>query len=415
MPVLASARYILYRPGLRGSYLLFPRYTGWEEDFTHMPDASPSNPPKREVLASTDAWVRRLIISFTFLSWIVLFLIILYLLSYIQVALWVLVIAALIAYAVLPLVTLFHRIMPRFLAILLVYVVIVGVLLFLMYLLITTSIAQIAALAQSIRGYLLPAPHGHISPVAQLLQRSGIPQAQLDQLARSLEAQLGGVASTLARDILPLVSGLLYALSLILFTGVISIYLLADGERFVRWVRRSAPQRVRPGTRRLVQILRDVAGGYVRGEIILCIIIGILVGLGMFVMGVPYPAFLGALAALLEFIPVIGVLISGLLCCLLALTQGWLLAFIVLAYFVGIHIVEGYVLVPRIMGRAIGLHPAITLLAVIAGSEFLGPIGAILAGPLAGLIQSVLFSFWLYYRETHQVQFAETQPESEPQ
>jgi len=120
---------------------------------------------------------------------------------------------------------------------------------------------------------------------------------------------------------------------------------------------------------------------------------------------VPYPAFLGALAALLEFIPVIGVLISGAICCLLALTQGWLLALIVLGYFIGIHVIEGYVLVPRIMGRTIGVHPAITLLAVIAGSELLGLIGAVLAGPFAGLIQSILRSFWVYYQETHRAQF----------
>lgn len=378
-----------------------------------MPDIPSPEPQEKEVLASTVTWVRRLVISFTFLIWLILFLIIIYLLSYIQVALWVLVIAGLVAYAVLPLVGLFHRLMPRLVAVLLVYIVIVGIILFLLYLLIAASISQVIALAQSIRGYLTPGPHGKVSPIVQVLQRLGISQAQLTTLSRDLEGQLSSTATRLAENIFPFVSHFLYILTLILFTIVVSIYLIMDGERFINIVRRNAPRYIRPGTRRLLQILRDVVGGYIRGEIILCMLIGLLVGLGMLVLGVPYPAFLGIMASFLEFIPVVGVLLSGVICCLLALTQGWLLVFIVLAYFVGIHLLEGYVLVPHIMGKAIGLHPAITLLAVIAGNELLGLMGAILAGPLAGLLQSVLFSFWMYYRETHQAQFADEQHRQE--
>lgn len=382
-----------------------------------MPDIPPSDEPGNAPLANTATWMRRLIISFTWLIWLVLFVFIIFLLSYIQVALWVLVISALIAYAILPLVDLCRRIMPRALAITIVYIIIVGILLLLLYLLFNTTIAQIASLAASVRGYVTPGPHGKSSPIVQILQRIGLSQSQLNTLGNSLQTQLADTAANLAKSIFPLISGVLYALALILFTGVVSIYLIVDGQRLVRWVRRNVPESTRPGMRRLLQILHDVVGGYVRGEIILCIVIGLLVGLGMLVLRVPYPAFLGTLAAFLEFIPVIGVLISGALCCLLALTQGWILALIVLAYFIIIHIIEGYVLVPRIVGRAVGLNPAITLLAVIAADEIFGLIGAVLAAPLAGLVQSVLASFWLYYRETHQAEFTNIQqglPPDEP-
>jgi predicted PurR-regulated permease PerM len=366
---------------------------------------TPPNPPRQTFLASTETWRRRFLISLTFLIWLALFLICINLLSQVQVACWVLVIAGLVAYALVPLVALFHRVMPRPLAILLVYLLAVGIVLFLLYLLVRTSIAEITSLARSIRSYLTPGPHGHASPLEQILRRLGISQAQLNTLGRNLESQLGGIAAGLATNFISIISNIFYLLALILFTIVVSIYLLADGEKLINYLLRIAPQSIRPGAGRFLQILRRVAGGYIRGEIIICIIIGALVGLGMFVLGVPYPAFLGALAALLEFIPVIGVLISGAICCLLALTQGWLLALIVLGYFIGIHVIEGYVLVPRIMGRTIGVHPAITLLAVIAGSELLGLIGAVLAGPFAGLIQSILRSFWVYYQETHRAQF----------
>lgn len=378
-----------------------------------MPDVPPSDAPGGGPLAGTGTWMRRLMISFTWLVWLVLFVFVIYLLSYIQVALWVLVVAALIAYAVLPLVSLLRHIMPRSLAITTVYIVIVGVLFLLIYLVFNTVIAQITALSTSVGQYLRPGPRGQSPPLVQILRRLGISQAQLNALGRNLEDQLGSAAGNLAKGFFPVVSEILYVLTLILFTTVISIYLIVDGQRVVRWMRENVPQSTRPGTRRLIQILRDVVGGYIRGEIIICIIIGLLVGLGMLVLRVPYPAFLGSLAGVLEFIPVIGVLLSGALCCLLALTQGWILALIVLAYFIVIHIIEGYVLVPRIVGKAVGLHPAITLLAVIAADEIFGLIGAVLAAPLAGLIQSVLTSFWLYYRETHQTQFPDTHQRSQ--
>ncbi|HVU70173.1 MAG TPA: AI-2E family transporter, partial [Ktedonobacteraceae bacterium] len=140
---------------------------------------------------------------------------------------------------------------------------------------------------------------------------------------------------------------------------------------------------------------------------VLCALIGLLVGIGMLIFGVPYAALLGTLAGFLEFIPVIGTIASGVACCLIALTQGWLTFFLVLIYFVVLHVFEGYFLAPRIVGKAVGLHPVVSLLALAAGGELFGPLGALLAAPVAGLIQSVLVSFWLYYRDLHREQFPE--------
>ncbi len=119
----------------------------------------------------------------------------------------------------------------------------------------------------------------------------------------------------------------------------------------------------------LLDTLQRVVGGYVRGQLIMCSLIGVLVGAGMYVIGVPFALLLGVLAFLLEFIPVLGTLTSGAICVLLALTRGWLIALIVLAYFVVVHIIEGDVLGPRIIGKTIGLHPVVSMTALIAGSR----------------------------------------------
>ena len=244
----------------------------------------------------------------------------------------------------------------------------------------------------------------------QILQRIGVTQAQLANLSATIDGQLAGFATDVAKNLLPLLSGVAGGLLNLLLTAVISIYLIVDGGRIVNWVRGNAPLPVQQGTQRLLDILKHVVGGYVRGQFVLCALVGFLVGLGMFILRVPYAILLGTLGGFLEFIPVIGTITSGVICCLLALTQGWLTFLLVLIYFVLLHVFEGYILAPRIVGKAVGLHPIVSLLALAAGGELFGPIGAILAAPVAGLIQSVLVSFWLYYRGMHREQFsAETQ------
>jgi predicted PurR-regulated permease PerM len=151
----------------------------------------------------------------------------------------------------------------------------------------------------------------------------------------------------------------------------------------------------------LLDTLQRVVGGYIRGQLLLCGLIGLLVGLGMQIIGVPFALLLGVLAFILEFIPVLGTLVSGAICILLALTKGWVIALIVLVYFVVVHVIEGDVVGPRIVGKAIGLHPVISLAALIAGAELFGITGALLALPVAGVLQALLVAIWTEWREIH--------------
>ena len=116
-------------------------------------------------------------------------------------------------------------------------------------------------------------------------------------------------------------------------------------------------------------------------------------------------ALLGVLAFILEFIPILGTLVSGLICTVVALTQGWLIALGVLIYFIVVHILEGDVIGPRIVGKAVGLHPIVSIAALIAGAELFGIVGALFASPLAGVLQALLIALWINWRETRPEQF----------
>jgi predicted PurR-regulated permease PerM len=349
--------------------------------------------------ASNTTWARRRDIPIAILAWTALILLLLWGASHIIRTLLLLVIAALIAYALSPLVKMFNRVMPRFLAILLVYIVVFSGICVLLYFVIQTAIEQIRSLSVYIQHLLTPARGGQDTPLEQTLHSFGISNSQII----AARDQILSRAESVVTDAVPLITNILNALLDIIVIAVMSIYLVIDGPRAARWLRVNAPRPARMES--VLDVLQRVVGGYIRGQLFLSLLIGVLVGGGMALFHVPYALLLGVMAFILEFIPVLGTLVSGAICTLAALTVGWVTALLVLGYFIIVHILEGDVIGPRIVGKAIGLHPVVSLAALIAGSELFGIWGALFASPVAGVLQAALIAFWVQWREAHPQQF----------
>ncbi len=368
-----------------------------------------SNPRPRttrdvDSVAVIATWMRRVGLPLAILAWTGVALLLLWLAGHVIQTLLLLTFAALLAYALAPAVKLLERVMPRFLAILLVYLVVLGALSALLYLIVRTAIVQVISLSDYVRFLLTPGKSGQLTPLEQTLRSLGLSQSQIasarDQVVASIEGFAGSVV--------PLLTGLVGAILDVILVAVLSIYLLADGARVSNWLRRNMPDQQQGNMKLLLDTLQRVVGGYIRGQLLLCGLIGLLVGVGMQVIGVPYALLLGVLAFILEFIPVLGTLVSGAICVLLALTRGWVIALIVLVYFVVVHVIEGDVVGPRIVGKAIGLHPVVSLAALIAGAELFGITGALFASPVAGVLQALLVTIWVEWRESHPKEFQRT-------
>jgi predicted PurR-regulated permease PerM len=251
---------------------------------------------------------------------------------------------------------------------------------------------------------MLTAPAtGGDSPLVQRLERLGIPKSLIQSAGQQLLAQ----TQSLATSVVPLLESVFNTVLDLILVVVLSVYMLVDGQRVALWLRTSAPVKVRPNVNFFLGTLQRVVGGYIRGQLILSSLVGVLVGVGMGVFRLPYALLLGVLAFVLEFIPIIGVFISGAACVLVALTQGWLLALIVLGYFVFVHVIEGDVVGPRVVGKAVGVHPAVSIVALIAGADLFGIWGALFASPIAGIVQAILAEFWRDWQEVHANQFPE--------
>ncbi len=349
-------------------------------------------------------WTRRLDIPLTILAWIALAAVVLWAADHIIRSLIVLAIAALLAYALAPSVKLLERVMPRFLAILIVYFIVLIGLSVLLYLVIHTVVRQ----SMELRSFLIPGAKGQLAPVMKILMMYGISQDQIVQARQQLVSHLEGIAS----GAFPVVKGLFEDILDIVVVAMLGIYLLLDGSRVMRWLRTNAPLMQREHVRFFLDEIERVVGGYIRGQLTLAVLIGLLVGVGMALLGVRSAVLLGALAFVFAFIPVLGTFVSAVACILLALASNplwggpsWVLAIVVLVYFVVIHAIEAHIVGPRIVGHAIGLHPGVSIFALIAGTELFGIWGALFAAPLAGLLQVVLFAIWTEWRKTTPDQF----------
>ena len=149
------------------------------------------------------------------------------------------------------------------------------------------------------------------------------------------------------------------------------------------------PAKQRADFRRIETEAARLFGAYIRGQLLLGVIVGTLSGIAYFVLGVPYAVLLGVLAGIFELVPIVGPVVAGAVAALVALTQPFPLVVWVVLAAIAIQQIENNLLVPRISGGAVGLHPLAALLAVLVGVEIAGVIGALFAVPLTGLAWSI--------------------------
>ncbi len=188
---------------------------------------------------------------------------------------------------------------------------------------------------------------------------------------------------------------------------VMIFYLGKDGGMFVENFVGLVPSSYQPDMRRLIAELSSIWNAYLRGQLILCLVIGVATFLVALALGLPNALILGLVAGLLEFLPNIGPVISAALAVIIALVStsstlpflsGPSLALAVLLAFLIIQQLEALFLVPRVMGSNLDLHPFVVIAGVVFGASVAGLLGVILAAPAAATIR--LFARYIYGKLT---------------
>ncbi|MCV7151078.1 AI-2E family transporter [Mycolicibacterium pyrenivorans] len=217
----------------------------------------------------------------------------------------------------------------------------------------------------------------------------GVSREQIDtfgnsaiEAVRDNQERLTSGALSTATTVTEIITGAF----LVLFTV---IFLLHGGRNIWAYVTRIVPsdtrQRVREAGKRGFSSLT----GFVRATFFVAMVDAVGIGVGLAVMGVPLALPLASLVFLGAFIPVIGAVLTGLLAVVVALlSKGFLVAVLVLALVLAVQQIEGNVLQPLVMGRAVQIHPLAVLLAITAGAVLAGIVGALLAVPLLAFLNS---------------------------
>jgi predicted PurR-regulated permease PerM len=347
--------------------------------------------------------IERRDLPLTILAWIGVLAVIFFVIQQIWHTIIILVFASVIAYLLYPLMKFLEKFMPRFLAIVIIYILLICGFGIFVYFFVRVAILQVTMLIPTISKLFIPDSRTQVTPVLGFFNAFGVSRTVVTTAGQDLIQYL----KQFAIDILPFIGNFLNSLLSTIIIVVISIYLILDGERIAQWLsnKDNIPFSYRGKVRFFLNTLHKVVGAYIRGQLLLSLIIGILVGVGMAILQVPYALLLGMLTFIMEFVPVLGIFISGAACVLLALTQGWLIAVIVSAYFIGLHVIEADIVGPRIVGRALGIHPLVSLLAIITASDLFGIYGALFAAPTIGLLQAILIGVWKDWKKVHPKEF----------
>ncbi len=215
-----------------------------------------------------------------------------------------------------------------------------------------------------------------------------------------VEETLGSGGSILIRAgqsiVARTVGGVVNAFTTVIGLAIVPLflfYLLKDRVAAVGGLYSLLPPAGQRHMRNMMDITNQVLGSYVRAQVTLAVVVAILVSLGLFALGVRYSLLLGGIAGLFEFVPVVGPLLGAIpgLVVVLA-TAPERLIWVVLLY-VAVQVMQNVLLVPRIQGRAVNVHPAIIMIVIVVGSEVAGIWGVILAVPATALLRDIFKYF----------------------
>ncbi len=187
-----------------------------------------------------------------------------------------------------------------------------------------------------------------------------------------------------------LITGILGGLLAFLVVFMVAAFLLIDAPSLKRSSRRLIPPRFQPDYDELLSRLDQGLSGVVRGQLLICLINGILSGIGFAIFIPEYAIVLAIFSGVLSLIPIFGTIISSIPAVLIGLTVSFSTGLGVLAWILGIHFIEANILNPKVIGSQAHLHPALVILVLVAGQSLFGIKGALLAVPVTSVAQNLI-------------------------
>ncbi len=236
---------------------------------------------------------------------------------------------------------------------------------------------------QSLHDFLLPLIGRFVDiPVFQ----------QSEEIRKAFGQYIGEAVKSLGSVSKDIISGgvaVVNMMALFVITPVVAFYLLRDWDHIVERVDGWLPRNHKERIRSLAREIDEVLSGFVRGQSLVCLILATYYGFALMLTGLEFGLIIGIITGLISFIPFIGAIFGFIASVGVALVQFWpdpVMIGIVIAIFVVGQIVEGYILIPSMVGGKIGLHPVWVMFALLAGGTLFGFVGVLIAVPMAAVV-----------------------------
>jgi len=320
---------------------------------------------------------------------IIITLLILYFVFLIKDVLALLLISLFLAVLIDPLADWFEKKnIPRTLAVLLVYVILISLVSLIIVLLIPPLTTQFQQLTNKIPVYW------------EKIKSLGTQEFLTKYDSGALEKSFKSIEENLAQGIFARLGGFMGGVASFFLVLVLTFYMVVEEKSLKKIIRSLIPAQYQPYFFQTAGRIKEKMGAWLKGQLILCLIIGAATFIGLSILGVEYALVLGLIAGLFEIIPYVGPLISGALAVFIAFGQSPILALVVLIFFIALQQSENNLLVPKVMQKTVGLNPIISILAVVIGAKIAGFLGVLFAIPVASALSILLQDFFKENNQT---------------
>lgn len=302
-------------------------------------------------------------------------------------------IALIISYLLNPVVSLLgRRKMPRTIAVLLIYSVFITSLAVIFMNVTPMFMKQVAELGEHMPELTTKAQ----SIVDGYNQNQFLPYSIRSGINQSLDKFEAGI-SEMVSNYVSNIGSRIGTLLIIFIVPFVAFYMLKDFQLIEKTVLTIVPKKHRKQTVRLLLDIDTALGNYIRGQLLVCVIIGVLAYLGYWLIGMPYPLLLASVVAVFNIIPYLGPFFGAAPALVMASTVSLKMVLLVAAVNLAVQILEGNVISPQVVGRSLHLHPLAIIFALMVGGEMGGVLGLILAVPLFAVLKVIVQHVFIYY------------------
>lgn len=273
---------------------------------------------------------------------------------------------------------------PRPLTIIAWYFLIIALFGAVVYFVLPPVITQLRQLAEQ-----LPLYFSNFTSFIEQLRQFGVQAHLIDDSQQNLTA-LSNFLNNFSSELFSTTKGFIGGFVAMLTVLVLTLYLLLDEDGIKKFFVALLPIKQKSQIVAVTNKVGHGLGAWLRGQLILAIMVGVVVYIGLSLIGIPYALTLAILAGVLEIIPIIGPIISAIPAILIALTISPTLALIVTGFYILVQEMENKLLVPKVMQYSVGLHPVTIIIVLLIGAKLMGILGILLAVPVTTMIHIIL-------------------------